>query len=454
MGQDSASASRLLLSLFVGIAAAYFWPASHEQKLLVGIAAALLSHLPVDLRRRRKLRDLRKWATGGMRDDLKAVTLFSATPDSVDLLAQSLGAARQQLRETEKGLIWERDRLEAVLGAMVEAVLVIDLSGVVVRSNQHVPGLLALPDEFNPVGMPIWDLSRDNELHRIVREAMDGGQSASGEFDLIGEESRRLGLTVGPTADRSAWVLVFHDMTEQRRLEQVRTDFVANVSHELQTPLTAIKGFAETLLASDLSDPVAVRRYLEIINRNSERVGLLIRDLLVISDLELGRIPLQLEPIQLSPVLDEVVELLEGTARAREVTVDLNPGTQDWVVGDHDRLVQVFLNLIDNAIKYTPSGGAVRVDWAGEGQNQLCIRVIDTGIGIPEVELPRLAERFYRVDKARSREAGGTGLGLSIVRHIVLAHNGSLEFSSRVGVGTEVMVALPVPAVPGDASSP
>jgi two-component system phosphate regulon sensor histidine kinase PhoR len=434
---------RLIIGFLSGIAAGYLWPGGMEQKLLFGVAVALLSQVPAERRRKRKILALQKWALDGLQGDSKAPPLSSAKPDAIDRLGRSLDKARTSQMETQKGLIWERDRLEAILSAMVEAVLVIDLSGVVVRANERVQSLLNLPHEAELLGMTIWDLTRDNELHRIVRDAMGSGNSTSGEFVLLGEEARRLGLTVSPTADHTAWVLVFHDMTEQRRLELVRTDFVANVSHELQTPLTAVKGFAETLLASDLSDPVRVRHYLSIINRNSERVGLLIRDLLVISDLELGRVPLTLAAIQLGPVLEEVLELLEEAARDKNLSIEILAGSEDGILGDHDRLVQVFVNLIDNAIKYTASGGEIRVGWEPTADGLLKIRVIDTGIGIPAADLPRLAERFYRVDKARSRDAGGTGLGLSIVRHIVLAHDGSLEFSSRVGFGTEVTIAIP-----------
>jgi len=434
---------RIIISFVAALVGAQLWPGPAEHKLFVGLAIGLAVQIPAGLRRDRKIRDLRKWAIDGMQGDHKSVPLPSASPDTIDLLGQALEAARAKTLRTQRGLAWERDRLEAVLSAMVEAVLVIDPAGLVVRANQRVEALLALPQGTDPVGLSIWDLTRDTELHRIVREAMADGQSASGEFDLIGEQSRHLGLTVGSTGDQTAWVLVFHDLTEQRRLEHVRTDFVANVSHELQTPLTAIKGFAETLLSSDLSDPSTVRRYLGIINRNSERVGLLIRDLLVISDLELGRIPLQVSGVQLGPVLEEVLELLEEPARAKGVLLEVKGAGDDWILGDHDRLVQVFLNLVDNSIKYTASGGKVLVSWDSIEPNMLAVRVVDNGIGIPESELPRLAERFYRVDKARSREAGGTGLGLSIVRHIVLAHHGTLDFSSRLGLGTEATICLP-----------
>lgn len=436
-------ALRIISSFAAGLVGGYLWPGPAEQKLFVALAIGLALQTPAEIRRERKIRALRKWAIDGIQGDYKSVPLSSSAPDSIDLLGQSLEAVRTNTLSTQTGLRWERDRLEAVLSAMVEAVLVVDTAGLVVRANQRVEALLALPVGTDPIGLSIWDLTRDTELHGIVREAMADGQSASGEFDLIGEEARHLGLTVGSTGDQTAWVLVFHDLTEQRRLEHVRTDFVANVSHELQTPLTAIKGFADTLLSSDLSDPSTVRRYLGIINRNSERVGLLIRDLLVISDLELGRIPLQLSSVQLGPVLEEVLELLEEAARAKGVLVEVEGAGDDWVRGDHDRLVQVFVNLVDNSIKYTASGGKILVSWEATEEDMLTVRVVDNGIGIPESELPRLVERFYRVDKARSRAAGGTGLGLSIVRHIVLAHHGTLDFSSRLGFGTEVKICVP-----------
>ena len=433
---------RLAIGFLLGIIGGTVWPGPAEQKIILALLVGLACQIPSGRRQREKLSALQNWAEAARVGNFKSPPLSAATPDAIDRLGRTLDTVLNTQLETQRGLVWERDRLQAILSAMVEGVLVIDLAGVVLRANDRVQTLLELPQETNPLGMSIWDLTRDIELHRIVRDAMGAGRSASGEFDLIGDVARRLGLTVGPTADGTAWVLVFHDMTEQRRLEMVRTDFVANVSHELQTPLTAIKGFAETLLSSELTDPQQVRRYLSIINRNSERVGLLIRDLLVISDLELGRVPLALATIELAPVIEEVVELLEEAARAKNVTIEVVAGADDWIMGDHDRLVQVFLNLIDNAIKYTPSDGQIRVEWKPR-KEFLSISVADSGIGIPESDLPRLAERFYRVDKARSREAGGTGLGLSIVRHIVLAHDGTLEFSSRVGVGTKVMISLP-----------
>jgi two-component system phosphate regulon sensor histidine kinase PhoR len=227
----------------------------------------------------------------------------------------------------------------------------------------------------------------------------------------------------------------------------VRRDFVANVSHELRTPLTAIKGYAETLLGSAGDDRETAKRFLAVIDRHSERLGRLTDDLLTLSDLELGRTALRLAPLEVAPVVDDVLQILsERAARSGvEVGSRVAPETRR-VMADGDRLRQVLINLVDNAIKYTPSGGRVVVragPLRGGRPEMVEIAVDDTGPGIPAQDLPRLTERFFRVDKARSRALGGTGLGLAIVKHIVQAHGGWLEITSSVGRGTTARFALP-----------
>jgi two-component system phosphate regulon sensor histidine kinase PhoR len=247
-------------------------------------------------------------------------------------------------------------------------------------------------------------------------------------------------------------VLVLHDVTELRRLEVVRRDFVANVSHELRTPLTAIKGFAETLLGPAGDDRETAQRFLRVIDRHSERLGRLIDDLLTLSDLELGRTPLRVGTVVPGQAIDDVLQIFAETAARAGVRIAANvePGTPA-LQADGDRVRQVLINLVDNAVKYTPAGGQVRVRAApvsgGEQGDMVAIVVEDTGVGIPAQDLPRLTERFFRVDKARSRELGGTGLGLAIVKHIVQAHGGSLSISSMLGQGTAVRVLLPTAQV-------
>jgi len=238
-----------------------------------------------------------------------------------------------------------------------------------------------------------------------------------------------------------------HDVSELRRLEVIRRDFVANVSHELRTPLTAIKGYAETLLGAAGNDAETRRRFLSVIDRHSGRLGRLIDDLLTLSDLELGRSPLRLGMVPVVAAVDDVLLILgEPAGRAGvELSAAVEPESLT-ISADPDRFRQVLINLIDNAIKYTPGGGRIRVHAAHASPGHagmVEIAVVDTGIGIPAQDLPRLTERFFRVDKGRSRALGGTGLGLAIVKHIVQAHGGDLEITSTVGTGTTVRVYFP-----------
>jgi two-component system phosphate regulon sensor histidine kinase PhoR len=225
----------------------------------------------------------------------------------------------------------------------------------------------------------------------------------------------------------------------------VRTEFVANVSHELRTPLTAIHGYLETLVTGALDEPEHLRRFLEIVFRHTERLGRLLDDLTDLSNIELGRVALHLEPTRLEEVVDSTLAIIRAKADARGVAVVAAlPAGLPAVQADRDRLAQVLINLVDNAVKYTPAGGRVEVSAASAVPNTVEVAVADSGIGIPPADLPRITERFYRVEKARSRELGGTGLGLAIVKHLVLAHGGELAIESERGRGTVVRFTLPV----------
>ena len=375
-------------------------------------------------------------------------------------MAQSLSA---QLRAAQD----ETSKLEAVLRGMVEGVLVIDESGTIRLANDRARSIFG---RRTLVGEPLINVSRDPDLREVVRAATAGstGQPAVREMTLNGGRGESLQVTATPIKgsndEARLFILVFHDVTELKKLEATRRDFVANVSHELRTPLTAIRGYAETLQAGAIDDPELARKFVGVIERHSERLSRLTDDLLTLSDLELGRMALQRVPVNLAAPIDAAVELVrEKAAQAqieivRDIPADL-PSL--WV--DHDRLEQVLVNLIDNAVKYTPAGGRVtlsaRVVERPESEPSTLpgrepgrgpwveIGISDTGIGIPSQDLPRLTERFYRVDKARSRELGGTGLGLAIVKHIVQAHGGVLRIESEVGKGTTVRVVLPAVAL-------
>jgi two-component system phosphate regulon sensor histidine kinase PhoR len=244
--------------------------------------------------------------------------------------------------------------------------------------------------------------------------------------------------------DEVGVVMVMHDVTELRRLEQVRTEFMANVSHEVRTPLTAILGYLETLLAGALEEPEHARKFLEIVFRHTERLGRLLSDLTDLSNIELGKVSLRLQPTSLLDTVESVLTIIGPKAEAGEVALAADvPGDLPLVRADHARLAQILINRVDNAVKYTPRGGRVTVRARPDGPGLVAVTVIDTGVGIPRPDLPRVTERFYRVDRARSRELGGTGLGLAIVKHLVLAHGGELAIESEFGQGTEVWFTLP-----------
>jgi two-component system phosphate regulon sensor histidine kinase PhoR len=295
-------------------------------------------------------------------------------------------------------------------------------------------------------GKPFLEVIRNADLHEIFRSGRTAGGVFRREVRVVHPADRTLRVSAVPlrfTGEDPGLVLVMDDVTELRRLEQVRTEFIANVSHELRTPLTAIQGYLETLLGGALDEPEHARRFVEIAFRHTERLGRLLNDLTDLSNIELGKVSLRLAPTPLRPVVDSVLELVAAKARDGEVTVTADVSDAMFVQADHDRLVQILINLVDNAVKYTPAGGAVTVRARPTAEGRIEVSVSDTGIGIPRADLPRITERFYRVDKARSRELGGTGLGLAIVKHLVLAHGGDVAIDSEEGRGTTVRVLLP-----------
>ena len=243
-----------------------------------------------------------------------------------------------------------------------------------------------------------------------------------------------------------AWLFVFHDITQLKTYETMRADFVANLTHEIRTPLSALYGYAETL-EHGVEDPETAKRFLRIIERQAKRLARLVDDLLSLSNLERGLTPLKLEEIAPRSILEDAAELMREQAERGGINLEIDsPGELPSIRADRDKMHQVFLNLIDNAIKYTPRGGRVTLlarPATHPSVPTIEMIVADTGEGIPASDIPRLTERFYRVDRARSRELGGTGLGLAIVKHIVQLHQGMLSIESRVGEGTTVTISLP-----------
>jgi two-component system, OmpR family, phosphate regulon sensor histidine kinase PhoR len=334
----------------------------------------------------------------------------------------------------------QREAMDAIVGSIQEGLAVLDSSGVIVIANDSFRRICA---DREVVGKHYWEVVRDPHVAGLVKSVGPGLLTATQRCDLGG---RDYVCSAGflPAAERL--VLTLHDVTEISRTAEVKRDFVQNVSHELRTPLTAIKGFAETIEAT-IDD--ANRPYLETIIRNTDRLVSLVQDLLTLSELEERGTELQLGDVDLREVAEQMLGLFEKAAHDKGLDLRLSvPHSSDassqplvlWA--DRFKLEQVFINLLDNAIKYTDAG---EVELAlGRENGKAVIKIRDTGPGIAPEHLPRIFERFYVVDKGRSRQLGGTGLGLSIVKHIVLLHGGEVSVSSTPGAGTTVTIALPV----------
>jgi two-component system phosphate regulon sensor histidine kinase PhoR len=351
----------------------------------------------------------------------------------------------------------QRDEFETILRNMTEAVVVTRSRGEVMLVNAAARRLFALDPDTDYTGRPFVELCRDPRVQDFVAGAMRSGASMSGpavaaEVLIQKPAVRYLGASAAPltTSHGAAWVLVFHDITQLKAYETARSDFIANLTHELRTPLSALYGYAETLIQG-VDDSETQRRFLGIIDRQARRLARLLDDLIALSDLERGLTPLKLEPVNPRDVVEEAIELMGEHARREGVELDAQCEEHlPQMSGDRDRLHQVMVNLLDNAIKYTPRGGHVTIyarsgelNGASGKRPAVALAVADTGEGIPERDIPRLTERFYRVDRARSRELGGTGLGLAIVKHIVQLHNGALRIESRLGEGTTVTLSIP-----------
>jgi two-component system phosphate regulon sensor histidine kinase PhoR len=332
---------------------------------------------------------------------------------------------------------------EAVLNSMIEGLLVLDAHGRIQVTNQAFNRLFNIGEDTR--GKSLIEVLRLHEIADLVQQVSSDGQTVERELRLPGPEERWLQVNavgIAKTGDhQTGAVLVFHDLTRVKKLERAREEFVANVSHELRTPLSHIKGYAETLMGGAKDNPDVATKFLESIDRNAERLRLLIEDLLTISELESGRVRLTFQSVNLRSVVDKVFDDFGSRAKVRGVKL-LNEIPELNVCVDPSRLEQLFSNLVDNAIKYGGDDGSVLVGVRSVNEGQIEVFVRDDGPGIPAEALERVFERFYRVDKARSRQEGGTGLGLSIVKHIVLSHGGKIWAESKPGAGATFIFTL------------
>ncbi|KPK45708.1 MAG: hypothetical protein AMK74_02590 [Nitrospira bacterium SM23_35] len=374
-----------------------------------------------------------------------------------------------KLRQSEE----RKQKIEAILRNMSDGLILSDRNGTILLSNEAVSRFFNVASSIE--GKTIMETLRKTDLMDMIDHFAMSRERISREIEITHPKDLCLMVTAAPfyshrkEDELSGIVMTFHDITRLKRLEEIRKDFVANVSHEIKTPITAIKGFTETLLEGALDDRDNAYKFLETIKNNSERLNSLVTDLLTLSRIELGDIVIQQDVVNLDDVIDTVFTILAEKAQEKRLYLrkDISPAIMDFRA-DRDRLIQILLNLVDNGIKFTEQGGVtiraksetVNVTSADKTETptsssgiqavsdiepftSVVISVEDTGIGIPKKHLPRLGERFYRVDRARSRELGGTGLGLAIVKHLVKAHGWDMQIESAEGQGTTVRIFCP-----------
>lgn len=365
--------------------------------------------------------------------------------DTLEVLAASLNDSAARLDRAIRTVTEERNLSAAILGSMVEGVAVVNSSERLVFANEGFAEILELgvPPK---AGSSLVETVRQTELIEAVRAVLSGAPRVEAEIVTGTLRQRFFAVTVASVraAEDSGAVIVLHDITDLRKLERVRRDFVANVSHEFKTPLTAIQGFAETLLGGAMDDPQNRIRFLQIILDHSRRLARLTDDLLELSRMDADRVDLEVDRLSVSQFVQSCIETTQRSAGEKKLHVSVNLKTSlPDIAADRRRLAEVLQNLLDNAVQYTPSGGRITVSASSDG-DEVEFTVSDTGIGIPKVDQPRIFERFYRVDVARSREVGGTGLGLSIAKHLVEAHRGRIWVESEVGQGSQFHFTVPV----------
>lgn len=403
---------------------------------VVGWFGSLLIVRPV-----REISDASKALVRG--DFSSKLDIFS--DDEIGDISRSLNDLSISIQSRISEVLSSRLRLEAVFFSMIEGVMIIDGHGSIMLMNQTLKDFLKV--ERDPQGLNPLEVIRNIEIHEMVDKVVrQQGGPQSRELKVFMPAERVLRVHATPVLREGVIdgaVMTFHDITDLRQLEKVRQDFVANVSHELRTPISTIKGYAETLLSGALDDKAHAREFLSIIYQDADRLAKLINDLLDLSKIESETMVLRPRPIFLRQAVQRVLDALKNQAGEKDIKihVDLSKDLSPVFVDDNS-LVQILLNLIENAIKYNHPKGNVFIS-ARDQEATVEVKIADGGLGIPERDIRRIFERFYRVDKAHSRKIGGTGLGLSIVKHLIQSNGGSIRVESAVGHGTDVYITLP-----------
>jgi two-component system phosphate regulon sensor histidine kinase PhoR len=368
--------------------------------------------------------------------------------DEIGMLAEDINGIVEVLQEKIRIADEERRELQSVFAGMAEGIMVLDKENRIETLNRRMEEMIGVRSG-GVFGRTILEVFRNIPLHDALERFRATGETVFQEITLGEENPIVLDATISAIQDEPDGVqktmLVFHNVTRLKKLERIRTDFVANVTHEIRTPLTAIIGFVETLQQGAVDDRQKARAFLQTIHENAQRLNRLVDGLLTLSGIELGETNLRPERLAMEDVLDHVLAVVAARVAEKKLTIikeipkDLPP-----VRADRDRLVQILLNILDNAVKFTPAEGTITVTALPGTDGYLIVRIADTGVGIPKGEIPRLGERFYRADKTRAREPGGTGLGLAIVKHLMKMHQGRMSIESSLGHGTTVSLQFPI----------
>lgn len=370
--------------------------------------------------------------------------------DEIGQLATAINAMADSLQAQLKTIRDNEDLLQSVLDNMTGGIVMINAEGEIALLNRAAERLLDVKHS-EMTGHSYKEIKHHYELTRLIDDGVSAGEPIHEERSIYNPVERIVRLDGVPMIQDGCsrgMLFLLQEVTEIRRLEKMRSEFVANVSHELKTPVAAVKGFAETLLGGGVTDEKTARSFLQIIYDENERLNRLIGDILELSKIESKRVQLECSPVHLIEFFDSVLETLSKVAEKKKITLSSDVPAELFIEGDEDKLRQIFMNLLSNAINYTQDGGNVRVTAVSiqkkDGTESVRFTVSDTGMGIPRKDLPRIFERFYRVDKARSRSSGGTGLGLSIVKHLVELHRGSINVESDLGIGSSFILELPL----------
>lgn len=420
--------------------------------LSLGLALAIIVLLGMRITRKyaKPIESAANVAMELAKGNYRARTYVEERIDETGLLSSSINVLARNLEDMSKTRDMQQERLMTLIENIGSGLVLIDSRGNINLINRGYRELFEV-QSAELLYRPYYEAIPFREIREMIEEIFMTEQKQRRQFILpVSIERKYFDVSALPIiGTNNVWkgvLLVFHDITELKKLEQMRKDFVANVSHELKTPVTSIKGFAETLLDGAMKDEKALQEFLSIILKESDRLQRLIQDLLELSKLEQHNFRLDISPFSLDAILKEILAILEGKALEKNISLVVHPIPAEIAMeGDPFRLRQVLINLLSNAITYTPAGGKVELTVRESGTTVL-ISVKDTGIGIEEEEVPRIFERFYRVDRARSRNSGGTGLGLAIVKHIVEAHRGKISVKSSPGKGSEFILEFRKPA--------